>query len=278
MSLLKNRNIVVFGISADTIASHQAFAKSERLNFALLADTNKQVTRTYGVLGPTGLPNRVSFIIGPDGTVRGIDGSVDRQFSGSVGNARISQHGENIALLLSDWKAEVGAAVPNFFLPNYDGATVSARSYGDKAVVIAFLSARDPGSHAAAQTLRILATNLLYKEVRFLAVDPNFDESADEIGAFVKSSGLPFPVARDAYNEVAGHFAVRETPSVWVLNAGGVVVYQGALEESIGVTTTRGPANLVKESLDALLSGRPVPVTRTAVKGSAVRSARVTLR
>ena len=268
----------MLGISADSVEVHHAFAQSERLNFALLSDSARQTTRAYGVLGPNGLPRRVTFLIGPDGAIRGRDGSVDDQFT-RTGTALVSQHGENLSLLLSDWKAHVGATVPNFFLPNYDGATASARAYEDKAAVIAFLSARDPGSRTAAETLRTLATNPVYSNVHFLGVDPNFDETADEIRAFAQSARLPFALARDAYNEVAGHFAVRETPSVWVLDAHGKVVYHGALEEpSAGTLPQQASVSMVKEALDALLIGRPVPVTRTTAKGSAVRFPGVAVR
>lgn len=111
------------------VAVHRAFAQSERLNFPLLSDASQNVViRSYGVLGSNGLPQRVTFIIGPDGTVRGKDGgNVDRQFTRS-GATLVSQHGENVALLLSDGKAHIGATVPNFFLPGSDGTTVPERA------------------------------------------------------------------------------------------------------------------------------------------------------
>ena len=47
MTKLSNKNIVVFGISADSVATHKDFAQSERLNFALLSDTSKQTLKNY---------------------------------------------------------------------------------------------------------------------------------------------------------------------------------------------------------------------------------------
>ncbi len=71
--------IAVFGVSADTVASHKKMADKNRLPFTLLADENKEVVRTYGVWGEqtflgrkfTGI-RRTSFLIGPDGHIRKI--------------------------------------------------------------------------------------------------------------------------------------------------------------------------------------------------------------
>ncbi len=61
--------VVVLGISTDDIASHKKFAKKYALNFPLLADANKEVTKKYGVLHPLGFAQRVSFLISPEGII-----------------------------------------------------------------------------------------------------------------------------------------------------------------------------------------------------------------
>lgn len=47
----KKAGITVFGISTDSVKSHQGFAKKLGLPFVLLADTEKEVVRLYGVWG-----------------------------------------------------------------------------------------------------------------------------------------------------------------------------------------------------------------------------------
>ena len=42
---------VVFGVSADGVASHEAFASKYNLNFPLLADTDQAICKAYGVWG-----------------------------------------------------------------------------------------------------------------------------------------------------------------------------------------------------------------------------------
>ncbi len=270
MSQLQNRNIVVFGISADTVDVHRAFAQSERLNFSLLADPGKKVVETYGALGANGLPERVTFIVGPDGTIRGIDGNVDAQFA-RTGSAVVSRHGTNLALLLSDWKARLGTPVPNFFLPDYDGKTVSPFPNRRKAAVIVFLGAKCPVSRAYADTLRRLAVNPVYKDVTFLGISANADEAAAEMKAFAEAHKLPFPIARDAFHEVTDRFGVAETPTAWVLDGKGVVVYHGAIDNG---KDGADRAHYVREALDAALTGRPVPLAVTKPSGTAIRRER----
>src|SRR5260370_7500170 len=46
---MQKRGVVVLGISADDIASHQKFAEKYGLTFPLLADTDTTVSQLYGV-------------------------------------------------------------------------------------------------------------------------------------------------------------------------------------------------------------------------------------
>ena len=76
---LERAGASVLGVSTQDEASHRAFAAKYRLGFALLADTTGEVGRAYGVLGGPGLGGwlrgilgwsaRVTFVIGPDGTI-----------------------------------------------------------------------------------------------------------------------------------------------------------------------------------------------------------------
>ena len=60
----------VIGISAQDVASHEAFADKNGFGFPLLADTDKHVAQLYGTLGPIGFPRRSVFIVDGDGIVR----------------------------------------------------------------------------------------------------------------------------------------------------------------------------------------------------------------
>jgi peroxiredoxin Q/BCP len=61
---------IILGVSLDDVKSHEEFAKKYSLPFPLLADTDGQVAKQYGVLNNIAgfkLAKRQSFLIAPDG-------------------------------------------------------------------------------------------------------------------------------------------------------------------------------------------------------------------
>lgn len=64
-----DNNITVLGISVDSKASIADFISEHNLNFPLLSDENKEVSRAYGVLNNLGMSSRITFIINRDGTI-----------------------------------------------------------------------------------------------------------------------------------------------------------------------------------------------------------------
>ncbi len=74
---MQKRGIIVLGVSADSVASHQKFADKYGLPYPLLADTDTTVSQLYGVWkeknygGKTYMGiNRETFLIDKDGIVR----------------------------------------------------------------------------------------------------------------------------------------------------------------------------------------------------------------
>ena len=61
----------VIGVSSDSSASHQAFARKHRLPFVLVADAGGELRKKYGVPSTLGLlPGRVTYVIDREGVVR----------------------------------------------------------------------------------------------------------------------------------------------------------------------------------------------------------------
>jgi thioredoxin-dependent peroxiredoxin len=65
----RSNGAVVLGISVQGESSHRAFRDKYHLPFDLIADPDKRITQTYHALGPLGVAKRVTYIIGPDGTI-----------------------------------------------------------------------------------------------------------------------------------------------------------------------------------------------------------------
>ncbi len=74
---MQKRGIVVLGVSADSVESHQKFADKYSLPYPLLADTDTTVSQLYGVWKEKNFAgkkymgvNRETFLIDKDGIVR----------------------------------------------------------------------------------------------------------------------------------------------------------------------------------------------------------------
>jgi len=74
LSAYDQLNAKVFGISVDSPFAQEIMAQKENLNFPLLSDFNKEVSKSYGVLydefiGFQGVAKRSAFVISPDGKI-----------------------------------------------------------------------------------------------------------------------------------------------------------------------------------------------------------------
>ena len=77
---------MILGVSVDDSESHQKFADKNDLNFTLLADVDKKVSKAFNTLNMVGLSKRHTFLIDKEGTIKQIYRKVN-----------IDQHSQEIA-------------------------------------------------------------------------------------------------------------------------------------------------------------------------------------
>lgn len=76
----QGKDIVVFGVSMDDEASHQAFTEKFSLPFPLLADTDGSITKAYDVEGEMNgvrYAKRITYVIDGNGTIAKVYGTVN---------------------------------------------------------------------------------------------------------------------------------------------------------------------------------------------------------
>src|SRR5574338_29111 len=73
----KENNIIIFGVSVDSKKAIKDFINDHNLNFPLLSDENKEVSKAYGVLNNLGVDSRITFIIDKQGNIADIIRDVD---------------------------------------------------------------------------------------------------------------------------------------------------------------------------------------------------------
>lgn len=76
ISLYNNAEAVVLGISVDTVYTLAKFKQEQNLNFPLLSDFNKEVSKKYGALYDNfafdmkGVSKRAAFVIDANGVIQ----------------------------------------------------------------------------------------------------------------------------------------------------------------------------------------------------------------
>jgi peroxiredoxin Q/BCP len=94
----QKRNAVILGVSVQDAETHKQFCAKEGLNFKLLADTRKEVSKSYDSvmnLGIAKLSSRHTFLIDPAGIVRKVWLDVNAQ-----------KHSEEVLSALDDFQKE----------------------------------------------------------------------------------------------------------------------------------------------------------------------------
>lgn len=69
--------IIIFGVSVDSKESLKEFIDDHNLNFPLLSDESKEISKAYGVLNNLGIDSRITFVIDKEGKIAEVIRDVD---------------------------------------------------------------------------------------------------------------------------------------------------------------------------------------------------------
>jgi len=174
---------------------------------------------------------------------------------------------------------EVGDSVADFKLKNTNGKMVALSDYKDaKGVIVIFDCNTCPYSKAYNE--RILNLNKKYASKGFPVVliqpnDPQISpgDSYEDMVKQAEKKGYDFPYLFDETQGVAKNFGATNTPHVFLLKKEGAefkVVYIGAIDDS-AKDASAVTKKYVEESVDALLSNKPVPSTKTKAIGCTIK-------
>ncbi len=168
----------------------------------------------------------------------------------------------------------IGSQAPDFELRTVDAQPVSSTSLRADAqvTVVGFVAAQCPVSNAYNQRMIALYKQFSSRGVAFVLVNSNSNETTEEMKLYAKQAALTYPVYRDAGNRVADLFGAQTTPEMFVLDAGGVVRYHGAIDDAQNVARVR--VHGLRLAIEALLAGKPVEPSRTKAFGCTIHRVR----
>ena len=98
-SIYKENNIEIIGISYDIRERQQSFSEKYKLNFPILSDSKKEVSKLYGV-DTYFFPKRVTFLIDENGIVFNV-----------IDNMSLSDYAENIIKIFKKNNIESNANI-----------------------------------------------------------------------------------------------------------------------------------------------------------------------
>jgi peroxiredoxin len=177
--------------------------------------------------------------------------------------------------------AQIGQPAPDFSLPDLDGKQVSLSQFKGKPVVLEWFNPGCPfvrNSHTKG-SLKTTAATETAKGVAWLAINSG---APGKQGAGAEASrkgasefGMQHPVLLDESGSVGKLYGAERTPHVYVINAEGVLVYRGAIDNSPdgeGQSPEGGKlVNYVTTALDSLRSGGAVAMAETKAYGCTVK-------
>lgn len=168
----------------------------------------------------------------------------------------------------------IGHTIDNFSLKNQFGKEHQLKDFADgEVIVVTFLGVECPLAKLYGSRLAQLAEAYKERNVVFLGVDSNRQDSIEEMAAYARRYRINFPVLRDTGNAVADQFGAERTPEVFVLDRDRVVRYRGRIddqygfEEGVGYQRPAATRNDLVEAIDEILAGKIVSVPATEARG-----------
>jgi len=171
--------------------------------------------------------------------------------------------------------AKVGQPAPDFTLKDQNDEKVSLSAHKGKIVVLEWINPDCPIAtrHYEVDTMRDLDAKYRDKGVVWIAVNSTHYMGTDDDNKWIKKYEIPYRVLSDKTGAVGHLYAARTTPHMYIVDAAGTLVYQGAIDDD-----PRGrkeeKLNYVAQALDELLAGKPVSVAETKAYGCSVKYAK----
>jgi thiol-disulfide isomerase/thioredoxin len=179
-----------------------------------------------------------------------------------------------LPLLLLAAAAVASPDKPEFSFPDSDGKVHTRAEWsGKRAVVLLFLATDCPLSNAYVPELNRINSTYAPRGVAFYAVQGDATVMVDEVHKHVKEFAYAFPYLLDAKESLAAFTGATTTPEAAVLSATGGLLYLGRIDnrvEDFGKQRVRITEFDLRDTLDAILDGRPIPHARTKAFGCAI--------
>lgn len=174
--------------------------------------------------------------------------------------------------------AEIGKAAPGFSLTDLEGKTRSLSEFTGKIVVLEWTNPNCPVVRRTygSNIMPALQKEYTARGVVWLTVNstnPDHDESETPAAQKERYAGWkasPTAQLLDLEGTVGRTYGAKTTPHMFIIDGNGSLAYNGAVDDDPRGANADRKA-FVKDALDALLAGKPVPVSVSKPYGCGVK-------
>jgi peroxiredoxin len=131
--------------------------------------------------------------------------------------------------------------------------------------------------YSKAYNERIISLNKKYASLGYPVIAINASDQSKEDGdsfeemvKIAKKKGYDFPYLVDESQSVAKAFGATNTPHVFILTKDLQVAYKGTIDDNAR-NEKAVTKKYAEDAVDALLAGKPVPVTKTKAIGCGIK-------
>ena len=176
--------------------------------------------------------------------------------------------------------ATLGQPAPNFTLVDLDGSEVELAGFRGKTVVLEWFNPGCPfvkfahGKGPFSDPTKMPGAG--DDSVVWLAINSSAagkQGHGEELNTKARADwGMAYPLLIDESGEVGRRYDAKTTPHMFVIDAQGVLVYRGAVDNApLGKVKGGAPVNYVQAALADLAAGRPVQTAETQSYGCGVK-------
>jgi peroxiredoxin len=171
----------------------------------------------------------------------------------------------------------LGTPAPDFQLPNPAGRVVRLADFqAAPALVVMFICNHCPYVKHLRSGLAAFGRDALARGAAVVAINANDatrypDDGPDRMAEEARSAGYSFPYLYDAAQTVAKAYRAACTPDFFLFDAQRRLVYRGQFDDSRPGNSLPVTGKDLRDALDAVLTGRSVPVNQKASIGCNIK-------
>jgi peroxiredoxin len=182
---------------------------------------------------------------------------------------------------MANAQVEVGKPAPDFTLSDCTGKNVSLSDYKDKVVVLEWVNHGCPFvvKHYGSGNMQKLQADAASKGVVWLSISSSAPgkqghmSAADAAKSCDEKKTASAAYLLDESGKVGKTYGAKRTPEMYVIDANGVLVYHGAIDDkkSTDPGDIATAKNYVAAALEEVLAGKPVSTPTTDAYGCSIK-------